>query len=59
MLTFAFMRLSLPCLPTFWHAIPTSFYVFKSCICKTNTGAVLGLQIKVAAEVTLRRLTKT
>ena len=26
----------LPCLHTFWHAIPTSFYifnVFKSCFC--------------------------
>ena len=35
MLTFAFMLSSLPCLYTFWHAIPTSFYifnVFKSCI---------------------------
>ena len=29
---------SLPCLHTFWHAIPTSFYifnVFKSCIVTT------------------------
>ena len=25
MLTFAFMLSSLPCLHTFWHAIPTSF----------------------------------
>ena len=22
---------SLPCLYTLWHAIPTSFYIFKSC----------------------------
>ena len=28
-----FHALSLPCLPTFWHAIPTSFYIFKSCFC--------------------------
>ena len=26
MLTFAFMLSSLPCLYTFWHAIPTSFH---------------------------------
>ena len=24
-----FHALSLPCLPTFWHAIPTSFYIFN------------------------------
>ena len=30
MLTFAFMHASsLPCLHTFWHAIPTSFYIFN------------------------------
>ena len=29
MLTFAFMLSSLPCLYTFWHAIPTSFYTFN------------------------------
>ena len=29
MLTFAFMLSSLPCLYTFWHAIPTSFYIFN------------------------------
>ena len=30
MLTFAFMhRIILPCLHTFWHAIPTSFYIFN------------------------------
>ena len=34
-----FRALSLPCLHTFWHAIPTSFYIFnvffffKSCFC--------------------------
>ena len=31
-----FHALSLPCLHTFWHAVPTSFYifnVFKSCFC--------------------------
>ena len=26
-----FHALSLPCLHAFWHAIPTSFYIFKSC----------------------------
>ena len=30
MLTFAFMhQIILPCLHTFWHAIPTSFYIFN------------------------------
>ena len=24
---------SLPCLHTFWHAIPTSFYIFNVFIC--------------------------
>ena len=32
-----FHALSLPCSHTFWHAIPTSFYIFnvffKSCFC--------------------------
>ena len=31
MLIFAFMLSFLPCLYTFWHAIPTSFYFFISC----------------------------
>ena len=29
MLTFAFIASSLPCLHTFWHAIPTSFCIFN------------------------------
>ena len=28
-MTFTFMLSSLPCLHTFWHAIPTSCYIFK------------------------------
>ena len=33
MLTFAFMHhIILPCLHTFWHTIPTSFYIFNVCI---------------------------
>ena len=32
-----FHALSLPCLHIFWHAIPTSFYIFfKSCFVSMN-----------------------
>ena len=45
MLTFAFMLSSLPCLYTFWHAIPTSFYILMFFISLVNKLALARISI--------------
>ena len=40
-MTFTFMLSSLPCLHTFWHAIPTSCYIFF-CFLFLSTVVILG-----------------